>query len=224
MSSKKTKELKSPIKKYNDQMSEDQALAKKVMANHIITCVRGNAGTGKTHLGITYALEKMAKERRHGGVEGVTVTRPIVFEKGKNMGFLPGDLWDKIDPWIKPISEIVIGIEGGEGYESMVKDGIFDIAPLMVIQGRTFSRRVILIDEAQNLTHQDVEDLFTRIGRGSQMIFMGDMRQCKLPSYGLSGFPALCALTSKSSNVGDCELTTNFRSEIVEELLKIYHV
>jgi len=216
------KKEKAPIKKYNDSLSEDQAHAKKMMGSNIITCVRGNAGTGKTHLGITYALDKLAKEKKKGGIEGIVVTRPMVSRKGREVGFLPGDLWEKIDPWIRPITEIVVGIEGGEAYENMRKDGIIDIAPLVVVEGRTFSRKVILIDESQNLTEQDVEDLFTRIGKGSQMIFMGDMRQCKLPDPKMSGYPKLCSMAKLSDNVGDCELVTNFRSEIVDELLKIY--
>jgi len=217
-----TKEIKSPIKQYNDTLSEDQMSAKKVMDKKVITCLTGRAGSGKTHLGAIFALEKLAMERKQGGVKGIVITRPIVVPKRLEMGFLPGDLWEKIDPWIKPIREIVCEIEGKQKYDEMVKGGILDIAPLMSISGITFTRKIILVDEAQNLTGDDTKDLFTRIGKGSRMIFIGDMSQCKLDDPRTSGFPRLCEMTKKSNKVGIYNLTTNFRDEIVEELLGLY--
>ena len=218
----KKRSIKSPIKRYNESLSEDQAIAKKVMASNIITCINGQAGTGKSFLGVAYALEKLAREKKHGGVEGVIITRPVVFEERKNLGFLPGDLMSKIDPWLKPMTEIVMGLEGGEAYEKMIKEGILDIAPLMVIEGRTFTNKVVLVDEAQNLTKLDFEEIFTRVGKNSQLIFMGDDRQCKLPNKSSSGFRRMCELSNESDNVGFARLFTNFRSEIVEELLRKY--
>jgi len=174
----KRRQIKSPIKKYNESLAEDQAMAKKVIKNHILTTLRGAAGTGKTFLAVCYALERFNMEVKRGGIDGIVMTRAMVSPKDKQMGFLPGDLWEKIDPWLVPIKEIIVSIEGNEAYEKMVKEKTLDIAPLAVIKGRTFTNKVVIVDEAADLTKKDIEAIFTRIGKGSQILFMGDMRQC----------------------------------------------
>lgn len=210
------------IAKYNESLSLDQYEAKKVINKHIISCITGNPGVGKTYLAINYALEQMALDKKRADIEGLIITRPIVYDKDKELGFLPGDLWEKMGPFLEPMTSIMIEFLGKEVFDSFVNDGTINIAPLMAIQGRTFYKKICIVDEAENLTYQDVKDLFTRIGKGSKMIFSGDMNQCKLKKAEESGFPKLCELTAKSNNVSTFNLTTNYRSEIVEELLALY--
>lgn len=213
--------IKNPIQKYNNSLSEDQTTAMKVISESIITCLTGRFGTGKTHLAISYALNELAVSR-YKSSKGIILTRPVVVERERNMGFLPGDLWEKMGPYLEPMIAIIEELEGKEKSDTLIKDGIINIAPLMAIQGRTFCNKICIVDEAQNLTRNDVEDLYSRIGIGSQMIFVGDINQCKLSKPSMSGFPRLCEISNESDNIGLANLTTNYRSPIVEEMMKLY--
>lgn len=219
---KAKKRNKTPIAKYNETLSKDQLEAKKVIDKNVVTTLRGVAGTGKTFCAIAYALEKYSEERRHGGIDGIVMTRAMMNPKHRDMGFLPGNLFEKIDPWLVPINEIIKKLEGGAAHEKMLRDGDLDIAPLAVVKGRTFTNKVVIVDESADLTKSDIQALFTRIGKGSKMIFMGDIDQCDLPKIEMSGFPRLCSMADLSNKCGDVELTTNFRDPVVIELLDKY--
>jgi len=212
---------KGPIAKYNESLSRDQAIAKKILKDSAIACLKGKAGTGKTRLASVYALEQYALGRKNGGIERIIITRPPVFKKEHNIGFLPGDVAEKYSPWITPLYEIVTDIEGIEGYEDLVKNKILQIVPTMFIQGRTFSNAVVIIDEAQNLTREDITAFFTRLGKNSQMIFCGDTNQCIIDKKE-SGFERLCEMADLIDNINVYELETNWRHPIIENLLEKY--
>lgn len=216
------KKLKNHIAKYNDSLSSDQIEAKKVLENNIISSITGKFGTGKTHVAVTFALEQLAMRKYKTDISGIVITRPIVFEKERNLGFLPGTLWEKTQPYFESMLAIMKNLEGVEKIDGFVKDGTISIAPLMTVQGTTMTNKICLVDEAQNLTRQDVEDLYSRIGIGTRMVFMGDIKQNKLANPELSGFPRLCEIADLSDNIGYCELIENHRSPIVEEMLSLY--
>jgi phosphate starvation-inducible PhoH-like protein len=212
---------KGPILKYNESLSPDQHEAKKVIKTSDISCLKGKAGSGKTRIAVTYALEQYALGRKNGGIEKIVITRPPVFKKDHNIGFLPGSISEKYSPWITPLYEIVTEIEGVEEYEELVKNNILQIVPTMFIQGRTFSNAVVIIDEAQNLTRDDTIGFFTRLGKNSQMIFCGDTNQCIIDKKE-SGFERLCEMSRIIDGINIYELETNWRHPIIEELLNEY--
>lgn len=212
---------KNPIAKYNESLSPDQHEAKKIIEKNTITCLTGYAGTGKTRIATTYALEQYALGRKSGDINKIIITRPTAFKKEHNVGFLPGDITEKYNPWIRPISEIIVDIEGYENYEKLTKEGNLEIVPLMYVQGRTFSHAVVIVDEAQNLTSEDMKSLFTRIGKSSQMIFCGDSNQCIIDKND-SGFERLVKISKFIDGLDYYELSTNWRHPIIEELLDKY--
>lgn len=215
------RKLKSPIGKFNDGLAEDQQLAKKLIDTHALTILNGKAGTGKTFVAVCYALEKLAHTKlRQAEVNKIVITRATASLKAHNNGFLPGDIQEKFDPWLRPIYDNILRFESQETFDKMQKEDIIEIVPLMYVQGRTFENAVVIVDEAQNLGDFEIEMLFTRIGKGTKMILAGDLRQQLIE--GKSGLESLNYIASKSEHVAKATLTTNFRAPIVEELLRLY--
>lgn len=140
----------------------------------------GPAGTGKTLLAVAASLKAL----EDGHVGKIVITRPVV-EAGEKLGFLPGGLEDKLDPYLRPIYDAFEKFVGREQLERMRKEGLIEIAPLAYLRGRTLSNAYIILDEAQNTTPQQIRMFLTRLGEGSQMCVTGDRRQSDLP--GLSG-------------------------------------
>lgn len=211
--------VKKHIKKYNE-LSVDQAIAKKIIDISDISIISGKAGTGKTRLATIYALEKLALERKRG-VSKIVITRPTVGRKEDAIGFLPGDISEKLEPWLKPIYEILYDVEGVDIAERKIKEKQIEILPLMYVQGVTFCNSIVICDEAQNLSRQSAEMLFTRLGKGSKMIFCGDTRQSLLYEKD-TGLSRLIEIKDQIEGLGYYELTTNFRHKIIEQLLSIY--
>lgn len=205
---------------FNEGLLPEQIEAKKVIEENILTTLRGRAGSSKTHVAVNYALDKLFGS--FGDFERIYITRAMINKKEHDMGFLAGDMKEKFDPWIIPMKEIIAKFVGVGDMEKLMREEIINIAPMTFIKGRTFTNSIVLVDEASDLTHRDIEALFTRIGKGSKMIFMGDINQCDLANMKDSGFPLLCTMADKSDMCGDFELTSNFRSPIVEELLEKY--
>jgi len=218
MSKKPTKE---PIKRYNEHLTPEQHKAKALIDSRILTVINGEAGTGKTHLAVSYALEQLQMARyKQTDFKKIVITRATVMLKNHNNGFLPGDIAEKFEPWLQPIYDNVLEFVSKADFETMCKEKVIEIVPLAYVQGRTFIDSIIVIDEAENLSDQEVEMLFTRIGKRSKMIFCGDLRQ-KIVE-GTSGIVALAHIASKSPNCGVATLTENFRDPIVKELLDAY--
>lgn len=217
------KQLKSPIKKFNDHLTAEQHLAKKAIAEHTMTILNGKAGCGKTHLAVCYALERLALNKsKQSDIKKIVITRATAKKKEHDNGFLPGDIKDKLEPWLQPIYDNMFQFleKGEEDLNRLREKKIVEIVPLTYVQGRTFTDAIVIADEAQNLTDDDVELLYTRIGKGSKMIFCGDLRQKIIE--GKSGLESLKYIASKSKRVTIVELLNNYRDPIVVELLELY--
>jgi len=142
----------------------------------------GPAGTGKTYLAVAAAVEALEQEK----VRRIILTRPAV-EAGEKLGFLPGDLSQKIDPYLRPLFDALYDTLGFETVDRMIEKNIIEIAPLAFMRGRTLNESFILLDEAQNTTAEQMKMLLTRIGFSSQAVITGDITQCDLPKHQKSG-------------------------------------
>lgn len=142
----------------------------------------GPAGTGKTFLAVVYA----AKQLRKGSVKRMVLTRPAV-EAGESLGFLPGDLKEKVDPYLRPLYDGLNTVLGREQTERFIERGIIEIAPLAYMRGRTLDDAFVILDEAQNTTHAQMKMFLTRLGFGSKMVVTGDQTQIDLPKGVKSG-------------------------------------
>jgi phosphate starvation-inducible PhoH-like protein len=207
--------VKNPIK-FKIQLNEEQKQAKEKILNHTLTLLAGKAGSGKTLLACQIALDGLL--RRH--YDKIIITRPTVSKE--EIGFLPGDLREKMDPWIQPIYQNMYALYDKEKIEKLIEDGKIEIVPLAFMRGRTFLDSCIIVDEAQNVTHEQMEMIATRIGLKSKMIICGDDYQVDLKSKRESGFKFLYSATFKVKNMVGITLLKNHRDPIVDELIEIY--
>ena len=142
----------------------------------------GPAGTGKTYLAVALAVSAL----KNHDVERIILTRPAV-EAGEKLGFLPGDLAEKVDPYLRPIYDALQDMMGGESYLKAIERGSIEIAPLAYMRGRTLSNSFIILDEAQNTTREQMKMFLTRMGEGSKIVVTGDITQIDLPHHVISG-------------------------------------
>lgn len=142
----------------------------------------GPAGTGKTYLAVAYAVNKLKKNE----IKKIIITRPAV-EAGEKLGFLPGDLKEKVDPYLIPIYDALNDFLGKETVEKLVEKGVIEIAPLAYMRGRTLDHAIVILDEAQNTTSNQMKMFITRLGFDSKMIITGDMSQVDLQKNETSG-------------------------------------
>ncbi len=154
----------------------------KAIAENTLTFAIGPAGTGKTYLAVLIALSKL----KAGDIKRIILTRPAV-EAGENLGFLPGDLKEKIDPYLRPLYDAMYEILGVKETEQLVEKGVVEIAPLAYMRGRTLENAYVILDEAQNTTVGQIKLFLTRLGFGSKMIVTGDVTQSDLPKHMKSG-------------------------------------
>ena len=138
----------------------------------------------------------------------------------EDFGFLPGGIDSKMEPWLQPLYENMKIVLGPDVFAALEENGVIEIKPLSYMQGQTFTNAAIVIDEAQNVSHKQMEMILSRLGRKSKMIICGDYRQLKLK--GKSGFPFLLELIGKVPGLAGMELVTNHRHPIVEKLLELY--
>ena len=143
--------------------------------SHDLTIAIGPAGTGKTYLAVAKAVEALAA----GQVARLVITRPVV-EAGESLGYLPGDIQEKMDPWMRPIYDALSDRLGARQVRQMVKDGTVEVAPLAYMRGRTIARSFLVVDEAQNMTFMQIKMLLTRLGWHSTMVITGDPDQTDL--------------------------------------------
>src|SRR5210317_321826 len=207
--------IKNPIK-FKIQLNEEQKLAKEEILNSTLTLLAGSAGSGKTLLACQIALDGLI--RRH--YEKIIITRPTVSKE--EIGFLPGDLREKMDPWIQPIYQNMYTLHDKDKIEKFIEDGKIEIVPLAFMRGRTFLDSCIIVDEAQNVTHEQMEMIATRIGLRSKMIVCGDDHQVDLKAKRDSGFRFLYSAARKVKNMTAITLKQNHRDPIVEDLINIY--
>jgi len=207
--------IKNPIK-FKIQLNEEQKLAKEEILNNTLTLLAGSAGSGKTLLAVQVALDGLI--RRH--YEKIIITRPTVSKE--EIGFLPGDLREKMDPWIQPIYQNMYALYDKDKVEKLIEDGKIEIVPLAFMRGRTFLDACIIVDEAQNVTHEQMEMIATRIGLRSKMIICGDDHQVDLKAKRDSGFRFLYTAARKVKNMAAITLKQNHRDPIVSDLINIY--
>ena len=207
--------IKNPIK-FKLPLNEEQKQAKDEILKNTLTILAGRAGSGKTLLACQVALDGLL--RRH--FTKIIITRPTVSKE--EIGFLPGDLREKMDPWIQPIYQNMYALYDKEKVEALINDGKIEIVPLAFMRGRTFLDSCIIVDEAQNVTHEQMEMIATRIGLRSKMIVCGDDYQVDLKSRRDSGFRFLYTAGRKIKNMCSITLVKNHRDPIVDDLITLY--
>tara|TARA_R110000803_G_scaffold163779_1_gene227477 strand:+ start:341 stop:1075 length:735 start_codon:yes stop_codon:yes gene_type:complete len=207
--------VKNPIK-FKLTLNEEQKEAKSKILENTITMLAGKAGSGKTLLAVQVALDGLI--RRH--YEKIIITRPTVSKE--EIGFLPGDLREKMDPWIQPIYQNMFALYNKAKVEKFIEDGKIEIVPLAFMRGRTFLDSCIIVDEAQNVTHEQMEMIATRIGLRSKMIICGDDHQVDLKSKRESGFRFLYKSMRSIKKAIGITLLQNHRDPIVDDLIRVY--
>ena len=186
---------------------------------HELTLAVGPAGTGKTYLAMALAVVAM----RNKEVERIVLTRPAV-EAGEKLGFLPGDMTQKVDPYLRPLYDALYEIMGVESYQRMVERGTLEVAPLAFMRGRTLSDAFIILDEAQNTTPEQMKMFLTRLGAGSRCIVTGDASQIDLPKGKRSGLLEAMDVLRDVDGVSMIELTAKdvVRHELVQKIVRAY--
>ncbi len=191
----------------------------KLIENNDITFGIGPAGTGKTYLAVAMA----AKAFRNDEVSRIILTRPAV-EAGESLGFLPGDLKDKVDPYLRPLYDALFEMFGAEKFNKLLERGTIEVAPLAFMRGRTLDNAFIILDEAQNTTSEQMKMFLTRLGFGSKAVITGDITQIDLPTNRKSGLIQACKILSGVKGIGYKELTEKdvVRHELVQRIIKAY--
>lgn len=179
----------------------------------------GPAGTGKTYLAMAMAIQAF----KNGEVNRIILTRPAI-EAGEKLGFLPGDLQSKIDPYLRPLYDALYQIMGAESYLHNSEKGLIEVAPLAYMRGRTLDNAYIILDEAQNTTPAQMKMFLTRIGFGSKVIVTGDQTQKDLPVGTVSGLDMAMRVLKKIDDIGFCMLTSSdvVRHPLVQKIVQAY--
>ena len=179
----------------------------------------GPAGTGKTYLAIAMAVVAMKNKE----IERIILTRPAV-EAGEKLGFLPGDLAQKVDPYLRPLYDALHDMLGVEAYQRLVQRGAIEVAPLAYMRGRTLNDAFIILDEAQNTTSEQMKMFLTRMGMGSKMVITGDVTQIDLPVGKRSGLVEALEVLKGVDDIGIARLTHRdvVRHELVQAIVKAY--
>tara|TARA_B110000483_G_C18059129_1_gene489617 strand:+ start:128 stop:844 length:717 start_codon:yes stop_codon:yes gene_type:complete len=206
---------KNPIK-FHIQLNPEQKVAKQTILDNTITLLAGSAGSGKTLLACNVALDGLFSKQ----YDKIIITRPTVSKE--DIGFLPGDMREKMDPWVQPIYQNFYTLYGKEKMEKYLENGQIEIVPVSFMRGRTFLDSLIIVDEAQNVTHEQMEMIVSRIGIRSKMIICGDDHQIDLRKRSDSGFRFLYNASKKVKNLEAIKLLTNHRDPIVEDILEYY--
>lgn len=179
----------------------------------------GPAGTGKTYLAVCLAVQALKSKQ----AEKIILTRPAV-EAGEKLGFLPGDLQTKVDPYLRPLYDALQEMLGLENYTKHLERGSIEIAPLAYMRGRTLSGAFVILDEAQNATREQMKMFLTRLGDGSKMVVTGDVTQTDLPDGKRSGLPHAASILQGVEGIGIVNLTDKdvVRNPLVMKIVRSY--
>ena len=185
----------------------------------MVTFGLGPAGTGKTYLAMAMAVTAF----KNNEVSRIILTRPAI-EAGEKLGFLPGDLQSKIDPYLRPLYDALYQIMGAEAFLKNSEKGLIEVAPLAYMRGRTLDNAFIILDEAQNTTPAQMKMFLTRIGFGSKVVITGDSTQKDLPSGTVSGLDVAVKVVKNIEDVKICTLTSKdvVRHPLVQRIVKAY--
>lgn len=209
------KKPKRPIK-FKVTLNPEQKEAKKEILNQTITLLAGKAGSGKTMLACQIALDLLFTKQ----INKIIITRPTVSKE--DIGFLPGDLRDKMDPWVQPIYQNMFLLYDRSKIEKLIEENVIEIVPLSFMRGRTMLDSVIIVDEAQNVTTEQMEMIATRIGLRSKMIICGDEGQIDLKYKKDSSFKFLYTKAKKIQDMGSITLYENHRHPVVDSIIDLY--
>ena len=187
--------------------------------NGMITFGLGPAGTGKTYLAMAMAITAF----KHEEVSRIILTRPAI-EAGEKLGFLPGDLQSKIDPYLRPLYDALYQIMGADSFLKNSEKGLIEVAPLAYMRGRTLDNAFIILDEAQNTTPAQMKMFLTRIGFGSKVVITGDSTQKDLPAGTVSGLDVAVKVVKDLDDISICTLTSKdvVRHPLVQKIVKAY--
>lgn len=189
------------------------------MKNNTVVFGVGPAGTGKTYLAMAAAV--MAFKNKE--VSRIVLTRPAV-EAGEKLGFLPGDLQHKVDPYLRPLYDAIYEMMGSEAYARLAERGVIEVAPLAYMRGRTLSDAYIILDEAQNTTNEQMKMFLTRLGEGSKAVVTGDLTQIDLPPGKVSGLKRAINILEGVKDIAVCHFSHKdvVRHELVQSIIKAY--
>lgn len=187
--------------------------------NSSVVFVTGSAGTGKTYLATAYAVNLLKKNK----ITKLIITRPAV-EAGEKLGFLPGDLKEKVDPYLIPIYDALNSFLGKENVEKLVEKGVIEIAPLAYMRGRTLDNAFIILDEAQNTTTNQMKMFITRLGFKSKMVITGDITQIDLPQHAKSGLVEATEILKGIDGISHIHFTKHdvMRHPLVSKIIERY--
>lgn len=189
------------------------------MRDHMIVFGVGPAGTGKTYLAMAMAITAF----KNNEVGRIILTRPAI-EAGEKLGFLPGDLQSKVDPYLRPLYDALYQIMGAESFTKNMEKGLIEVAPLAYMRGRTLDNAYIILDEAQNTTPAQMKMFLTRIGFGSKVVVTGDASQKDLAPGAKSGLDVATKVLSKIDDISFCNLTSRdvVRHPLVQKIVRAY--
>ena len=191
----------------------------KAILNNTVTIGVGPAGTGKTYLAVAAAVAAF----RERSVNRIILTRPAV-EAGERLGFLPGDLQNKVDPYLRPLYDALYDMLGAETFQKYQERGSIEVAPLAYMRGRTLDDSFIILDEAQNTTREQMKMFLTRLGFGSKIVITGDATQIDLPEDKVSGLKDAIRVLDGVKDIAICRLTSAdvVRHALVQEIISAY--
>lgn len=187
--------------------------------NNTIVLGIGPAGTGKTYLAVAMAVKAFREHR----VKKIILTRPAV-EAGEKLGFLPGDMQDKVDPYLRPLYDALFDMFGAESFSRYMEKGIIEVAPLAYMRGRTLDEAFIILDEAQNTTSEQIKMFLTRLGNDSRMVITGDITQIDLPDARKSGLVEAMKILKGIDDIDIHRFTEKdvVRHKLVQDIIKAY--
>ena len=206
---------KNPIK-FNLQLNDEQKEAKALIVDNPIVVLKGMAGSGKTLVAVQAALDMLFTKE----IDKIIITRPTVAKE--DIGFLPGDLKEKMDPWLAPIYHNLYALYNKEKIDKELERGTIEIVPFAFMRGRTFLNSFVIVDEAQNVTHDQMETVIGRLGKQSKMVICGDLAQIDLKNKKETGFSFLSRIEEHVQGFRVMALKQNHRHEIVSPILQVY--
>jgi len=191
----------------------------KAIQKKTLTLAVGPAGSGKTYLAVAAAIAAMNSNQ----VERIILTRPAV-EAGERLGFLPGDLQQKIDPYLRPLYDAMSDMLGVEKMNALIEQNRIEVAPLAYMRGRTLNDAFVILDEAQNTTREQMKMFLTRLGFGAKMVVTGDVTQVDLPRHQKSGLLHALQVLEHVPDIGICRLSSKdvVRHQLVEKIVNAY--